>query len=478
MGEHPVTLTITAGDISMTETFTVSVEPAQNPIRAEDQAYEASEDLPLVGTIEVEYDEGLALTFSLEHAAEYGQVVLDDEEPGLFTYTPDPDFVGADQFAVRIADPAGSSHVVEIEIEVIGINDEPIIDTPAGFVVLPIGGEAAIPVHVTDPDGEVPSVKVDGLPEGLSYDDEAIVGVVGSETTAGSYLVTITAEDDEGVVTTASLTLAVVEPQREEDGLLRLMPVDAALRPGQDSFENHGWMPAVMFGTCPEVADVVSVGPKLDDELILLDESVADDSTSASALVFIAEIENPGDYLVYACGCAPAYGDGEPTSTAPDNDSFWLTLMGVDPDNSEPQVLAVSGFATTDGFNWQTAAGVEADDSPARLSIEAQGAYLIELGMREDGLLLHHVELVHEDEVAEGAPSIGAICAGPAAEIIVAEPLAEETAVPEITSNGQNSGEASIEDEGAEGAEPIDNADALPVESPLETPEPTATPAE
>ncbi|MGI9647614.1 MAG: tandem-95 repeat protein [Acidimicrobiia bacterium] len=107
---------------------TVTVTAENDIPVALDDGYSTNEDEPLSvavpGLLVNDSDvDGDPLSAALESPAGSGAAVVNAD--GSFTYTPDPDFVGADSFTYRLDDGAGGLATATASIEVLPVNDAP-----------------------------------------------------------------------------------------------------------------------------------------------------------------------------------------------------------------------------------------------------------------------------------------------------------------------------------------------------------------
>jgi VCBS repeat-containing protein len=105
---------------------TIRVDPVNDMPWAADHAYETKEDTELVvpapGILANASDpDGDALTTALAQAPAHGRVVLNAD--GSFTYTPLPDFQGADSFTYMASDGKGGSDNASVTITVDPMDD-------------------------------------------------------------------------------------------------------------------------------------------------------------------------------------------------------------------------------------------------------------------------------------------------------------------------------------------------------------------
>jgi PKD repeat protein len=193
---------------SATEKHQVNPAPNAAPV-AQNDTYDATEDLaltvPAPGVLANDNDpEGGPLTAVNASNPARGTVQLNGD--GSFTYTPDQDLAGADQFTYSARDAAGSTTSATVTINVAPVNDP-----PTGATFVPPNCSAGVPctfeAQVSDPDqGDV-----------LTYDwDFGDATPHGSGSTvdhtylaAGPVTVTLTVTDSAGASDSHSDTFTV-----------------------------------------------------------------------------------------------------------------------------------------------------------------------------------------------------------------------------------------------------------------------------
>ncbi|RIK84024.1 MAG: hypothetical protein DCC68_02405 [Planctomycetota bacterium] len=140
-------------------TVTITIIPGPNePAVAVDDIYSATEDTPrvvsaLAGVLSNDSDpEDDPLVAELVAQAAGGTVVLATD--GGFTYTPNPNFFGADSFTYRVYDGTDYSNVATVTLNVAGTNDVPVAVNDMYFAEF--GGQlvvgAAVGVTANDQD--------------------------------------------------------------------------------------------------------------------------------------------------------------------------------------------------------------------------------------------------------------------------------------------------------------------------------------
>uniref|UniRef100_UPI001CD61332 tandem-95 repeat protein n=1 Tax=Priestia megaterium TaxID=1404 RepID=UPI001CD61332 len=95
-----------------------------NPV-TQNYAVITNEDTPLVGQIQATDVDGDLLTFQLQSPPTNGTVVVTNS--GAYTYTPNLNFNGIDQFTVLVLDGQGGTAVSTVTVTVIPVNDAPTV---------------------------------------------------------------------------------------------------------------------------------------------------------------------------------------------------------------------------------------------------------------------------------------------------------------------------------------------------------------
>ena len=109
-----------------------------------------TEDTPATGAITATDPDGDPLTYTLSTPPANGTVTLNPD--GTFSYTPDPDYNGSDDFVVTVDDGNGGTVDVTVPVTVAAVNDDP---TASAAPLTPLEDTPATgAVIATDVDGD------------------------------------------------------------------------------------------------------------------------------------------------------------------------------------------------------------------------------------------------------------------------------------------------------------------------------------
>jgi hypothetical protein len=122
-------------------------------------------------------------------APAHGSVVVNLDHS--VTYTPNPDFSGSDAFTYSIDDGDGNTAQALVSVEVLAVDDPPILDAPAS-VISDEGSDVDIAISASDIEGDPLVFSATGLPPGLGLDPHTglIQGALDYES-AGFYTVSV-----------------------------------------------------------------------------------------------------------------------------------------------------------------------------------------------------------------------------------------------------------------------------------------------
>ena len=137
-GSDPFTVTVDDGNGGTIDvTVPVSVGAVNDDPVASAAPLTPTEDTPATGAITATDPDGDPLTYTLSTPPANGTVTLNPD--GTFSYTPDADYNGSDDFVVTVDDGNGGTVDVTVPVTVAAVNDDP---TASAAPLTPSGGHA------------------------------------------------------------------------------------------------------------------------------------------------------------------------------------------------------------------------------------------------------------------------------------------------------------------------------------------------
>ncbi|MCX7804787.1 MAG: Ig-like domain-containing protein [Planctomycetota bacterium] len=204
-GTTTITVTVTdGGGLTASDTFTLTVNPVNDPPVTGDQNVTTAEDTPKAITLTATDADGDALTYIVVSGPSHG--TLSGTAPNL-TYTPDADYSGPDSFTFKANDGMADSNVATVSITVAAVNDPPVIQSGPAAAPNPVryGETVAFSVTASDADGDTLSYSWD-FGDGTASTQEDPAHIYAAP---GTYAVTITVSDGKGGTATGSVTVEV-----------------------------------------------------------------------------------------------------------------------------------------------------------------------------------------------------------------------------------------------------------------------------
>ncbi|KNH15423.1 hypothetical protein ACS78_26955, partial [Priestia megaterium] len=131
-------------------TVTVIVTPVNDAPTVPNYTFSTQEDSPVVGVVVGTDVDGNPLSYQLQNGPTNGIAVVNAD--GIFSYQPNLNFNGTDQFTVLVSDGQGGTAVSTVTINVIPVNDPPITSN----VSFTIAEDSTLinQVVAVDPDGD------------------------------------------------------------------------------------------------------------------------------------------------------------------------------------------------------------------------------------------------------------------------------------------------------------------------------------
>ena len=106
-------------------TVPITITPVNDLPVASSPPIVTPEDTPINGVVTAtDVEDGSNLTYTLTTPPSHGVVVLNTD--GTYTYTPNPNYHGPDNFSITVTDTEGGTTVVNIPVTVTSVNDIPV----------------------------------------------------------------------------------------------------------------------------------------------------------------------------------------------------------------------------------------------------------------------------------------------------------------------------------------------------------------
>ena len=225
-GSADITLTVTdAGGKTDSVTFTVTVNPVDDPLGAGTMDYTVVEDVQkqLMVLEDADVDDPSYLTITqIVTPASHGTVTIAGDGKSLY-YITDLNSNEADTFVYRVHDAFGEAdYNITANITVTPVNDAPVVTMTGGTEFTTFEGIAVndIPFTITDVDNDVdtlvlsasssnPVLVLNGLHIDAGTGEERTIDVQPYRKWNGTTTITITAKDADNATGTASFTFIV-----------------------------------------------------------------------------------------------------------------------------------------------------------------------------------------------------------------------------------------------------------------------------
>ncbi|SCB88291.1 hypothetical protein GA0061087_10033, partial [Priestia flexa] len=139
----------------------ITVTPVNDPPVVPNYQITTLEDTPIASVVIATDVDGNSLTYSLLVAPTNGVALVNTD--GTYTYTPNPNFNGTDQFTVLVDDGQGGTATSIITVTVVPVNDPPV--GPNEIFVTTLEDTTLIgQIIATDPDGDVLTYALENAP--------------------------------------------------------------------------------------------------------------------------------------------------------------------------------------------------------------------------------------------------------------------------------------------------------------------------
>ncbi|MET0070595.1 MAG: Ig-like domain-containing protein [Candidatus Thiodiazotropha sp.] len=146
-------------------TVTIDIVSTNSSPEAADTGFSVIEDTPYTGNLPTASDgDGDTVAYQLVSGPGHGSAAVDTN--GGFSYTPDADYHGADNFIYSVSDGNGGFNSYLVEIDVVAVNDSPVITSHGEDenVLLAVEENSLFVTTVAadDPDDDAVSFAIDG----------------------------------------------------------------------------------------------------------------------------------------------------------------------------------------------------------------------------------------------------------------------------------------------------------------------------
>jgi uncharacterized delta-60 repeat protein len=198
---------------SNTAKITINVAPVNDSPRLADDSAATDEDASVVVNVLVNDSDvdGDSLSVASATGGAHGATSVG---AGGVTYTPQPDFHGADSFAYTISDGHGGTSTATVSVSVRPVNDRPTITNPGDQAGAEDSG-VSLQVSAGDVDGDSLTYAATGLPPGLGVNQSS--GLVSGSLdfdAAGTYGVIVKVSDGNGGTASAAFVWTVANINR------------------------------------------------------------------------------------------------------------------------------------------------------------------------------------------------------------------------------------------------------------------------
>jgi DNA/RNA endonuclease G (NUC1) len=146
-------------------TVSVTINPVNDPPVASDGGATTDEDTSVAITLAAADVEGDALTFSVVSGPAHGSVSISGHTA---TYTPAPDYNGADSFTFKANDGQLDSNAASVNVQVNPVNDAPVLSGVPASATIPELSQYTFAASAGDVDGDRLTFSLVGAPAGAS----------------------------------------------------------------------------------------------------------------------------------------------------------------------------------------------------------------------------------------------------------------------------------------------------------------------
>ncbi|MBX2999576.1 MAG: tandem-95 repeat protein [Caldilineaceae bacterium] len=200
-------VTVSDGELSASNSFTLTVNNVNRAPVAVDQTLITDEDSSLPITLTATDADGDALTFSVVNTPTHG--TLSGSAPDL-TYTPAPNYHGEESFTFMASDGSIDSNIATVSITINPVNDAPTLQTPRSALEVNEGETATVDGIFDDMDGDAITLTASVGNVIGNADGSWTWSFVTSDGPGESQPITISADDGNGGSAEVSFGLTVL----------------------------------------------------------------------------------------------------------------------------------------------------------------------------------------------------------------------------------------------------------------------------
>ena len=181
-----ITLTVSDGELTDSDSFTVTVTPLNDvPEPEDDTAMVAEDDSIVIDVLDNDEDvdinnEGDSLTIQSVSGVDNGTVDIADDRLTL-TFTPDADYFGTEEFTYTVVDENNVTYDATVTVEVTPVNDPPIISDVPNQTIDEDSSTGVISFTVTDVDNDDDSLVVTAVTDNGTVIPQANIVLGGSD---------------------------------------------------------------------------------------------------------------------------------------------------------------------------------------------------------------------------------------------------------------------------------------------------------
>jgi len=221
-GEFEVIVTVTDGTLSAQESFILNVINVNDPPTTYSQSLVLDEDNSSVIILGADDPDLDPLEFFIDTYPEFGSISLSS---GIATYSPVSNFNGQDSFTFYAFDGEESSNISTVSLEVLPINDGPIIISQPDLVATE-DILYSYQVIANDPENDELSYELDTYPNGMQIDDSALITwtPIEGELTSGEIVLVVSDGGENGVLPFTQTFTITVEPVNDRPEITSVAP--------------------------------------------------------------------------------------------------------------------------------------------------------------------------------------------------------------------------------------------------------------